>query len=267
MKFPRFSDIPLIYKIGCPPAFALLILGCVGAGMLWSQQRQTAVLDGVVAGEAVQNQLAADAQRITQANGALYVLMTHQAAGSSPADSQQALANVLSQVDIVRASLLTLCPDLAAAQRHTLVGVLKDLAVYRGGINVVGSMLGVDFNAASSFLQPFEGIYARMTSTLNQTSASVAATSAARARLSTNEADLTRKLMIALIAATMLAVAAIASVIVIAFRRAVTAICKATEALASSVKISTASSPCAPRRQKWKPCGKPPGSSRNALPA
>jgi diguanylate cyclase (GGDEF)-like protein len=236
MKFPRFSDIPLIYKIGCPPAFALLILGCVGAGMLWSQQRQTAVLDGVVAGEAVQNQLAADAQRITQANGALYVLMTHQAAGSSPADSQQALANVLSQVDIVRASLLTLCPDLAAAQRHTLVGVLKDLAVYRGGINVVGSMLGVDFNAASSFLQPFEGIYARMTSTLNQTSASVAATSAARARLSTNEADLTRKLMIALIAATMLAVAAIASVIVIAFRRAVTAICKATEALAAGQK-------------------------------
>lgn len=233
MKLPRFPDMPLAFKIGCPSAFALLILGGVGAAMLWSQHRQTIVLDGVIKAEFLQNQLAADSQGITAANGALYVLMTHQAAGASPADSQKALKTVLRKVDDVRENLVTLWPDLPNDQRISLVGVLQDLAIYRGGINVVGSMLDVDFNAASGFIQPFETIYARMIATLNKTSLNVAAASAERARDSRTEADFTARLMIALILGTLLVVAAVASAMVGAIRRAVSDICGATESLAA----------------------------------
>ncbi len=233
MKLPRFSDIPLVYKIACPSFFALLILACVGASMLWSQQRQAIVLGGVISADVLQNQLAADSKSITAANGQLYVLMTKQAAGAPPADGQKALQHVLLMVDAVRDNLRTLSPDLSGSQRDNLTGVLKDLGVYRGGIVVVGLMLDVDFNAASSFIQPFEGIYARMTATLDKTSQSVAASSAERASDSTREAAFTAKLMIFLIAATLLAVATVASAIIIAVRQAVKDICEATEYLAA----------------------------------
>lgn len=233
MKLPRFSDIPLIYKIGCPPAVALLILGCVGASMLYSQQRQTAVLDAVIQGSELQNQLAMDSKRITAADGQLYVLMAKQAAGGSVADSQKKLKHVLGMIDDVRENLLALSPRLSDTQRNNLEGVLKDLAVYRGGTVVVGSMLDVDFNAASSFIKPFEAIYARMTATLDSTSQSVAATLAKQANDSTHEAKYISKLMVALIAGTMLTVWAVAAAIIIAVRRTVAEICVATESLAA----------------------------------
>jgi diguanylate cyclase (GGDEF)-like protein len=181
----------------------------------------------------LQTQIAADSKSITAANGQLYVLMDKQAAGAPPADSEKALKHVLATVDAVRQNLLTLGPDLSPSQRNNLASVLKDLGVYRGGIVVVGLMLDVDFNAASGFIQPFEAIYQRMTATLDETSQSMTAASAMRAKDSKHQAKLTAELMIALIAATLLAVASVASAIVIAVRRAVKDICEATECLAA----------------------------------
>ena len=233
MKLPRFSDIPLVFKIGCPPAFALLMLASVGTSMLWAQHNQTIVLGGVIKGDSFQNQLATNSESITAANGELYVLMTKQAAGGSPADSQKALKKVLRKIDDVRTNLVALSPYLSNDQRNGLADVLKELTVYRGGIVVLGLMLEVDFNSASSFIQPFEAIYTRMTTTLNNTSQSLAATSAERAKDSANVVNVIGKVMVAIIAGTLLAVAAVASAIVVAVRNAIKDICEATESLAA----------------------------------
>ena len=77
----RFSDIPLVFKVGFPPVFALVMLSAVAAMAVWSGQSQADVLGHTIANESVQSRLAAESEQITAANGALYVLMTKQAAG------------------------------------------------------------------------------------------------------------------------------------------------------------------------------------------
>ena len=233
MKLRRFSDIPLVLKVGFAPAFALLMLAAVAVGTLWSQQQQTVVLAGVVGNDALQTQLAADAQDITAANGALYELMTKQAAGGSVVNSQAALTKVLSKIDAVSANLVTLRPGLSPAQQSSFDGVLNDLADYRGGIEVVGSMLGVDFNTAAAFIQPFERNYTRMTVTLNNASREVAQTSMRSARHSTSEAALAGKLMLLLVGSTLLAVTMVSWIIVLAVRHTVADISQATEGVAN----------------------------------
>jgi len=232
MKFPRFRDLPLALKIGFAPGFALLMLAALAAGALWSQQGSAVVLGSVVSDASLQSSLADDSKRITAANGALYELMTAQAAGGSATASQTAINAVLAQLDSVKSSLQTLSASVPAAQQAGFAGVLSDLANYRGGVNVVGSMLGIDFNSAASFMQPFKANYARMTATLDATSTAISAASAARAAASTARAQLMGELMIGFAAATLLIVAVVSWIIVAAIRGSVAEISVATESLA-----------------------------------
>jgi diguanylate cyclase (GGDEF)-like protein len=232
MSFRRFSDIPLVFKVGFPPAFALLMLTVIAATTLWSQQRQTLVLAGIIGNESVQNQLAADAQSITKANGELYVLMTKQAAGGAYADSQKSVQKLLGEIDAVNTNLLVLAPYLSSSQRVGFNGVLVDLVNYRGAIELVGSMLGVDFNAAASFIQPFEANYIRMTTTLNKASVDFASASMQHAKDSTDEDARLRKIMIVFFQFTLLTVTTVAWVVVLAVKRTVNDISRATECLA-----------------------------------
>src|ERR1700733_517431 len=108
MKMPRFSDIPLVLKIGVAPGFALVMLVLLSAGVLRTQYREVMVLDGVVRYDNVRSRLEVDSKRITAANGALYEILAKQANGGSPEESQKALASVLHDVDAVQADLATL---------------------------------------------------------------------------------------------------------------------------------------------------------------
>jgi len=232
MKFPRFRDIPLLFKVGFPPAFALAMLATVVASNLWSQQHQAGVLSGIIHNDTLQSRISEDAARITAANGAVYILMTKQAAGGSAASSQNALNDVFAQIDAINADLKSLAVTLPPTQRASFEGVIKNLANYRGGIQVVGSMLGIDFGTAAAFLQPFQATYKQMTATLDAASQQVTAASAAQADNSTRAAKFTSNVMIAFAAATMVLVAAVAGVIILAVQRTVTDISQATETLA-----------------------------------
>ncbi len=229
----RFADIPLVFKVGFPSAFALLMLAAVALMAVWSGESQTHVLHGVIAASRVESRLAADSQGITAANGALYELMTEQAAGGSAAGSAAALNNVLKQIDTVQADLAALKPLLPPGQRAPFDAVLKDLADYRGGVKVVGSMLGIDFNSAASFIAPFQANYARMTSGLGGISKEMAARSGARAAASTRAARIIGQILAAFVLGTLVVVALVAGFITLAVRRTVTAISGATEQLAS----------------------------------
>jgi len=232
MKFPRFRDLPLALKIGFAPGFALLTLAVVAACALLSQHTGAMVLGSVVSDARLQSSLADDSKRITAANGKLYELMTAQAAGGSANASQDAINAVLTQLDTVKSSLQALDGSVPAAQRAGFTGVLSDLANYRGGVNVVGSMLGIDFNSAASFIQPFQANYARMTATLDATSTAIAAAAAARAAASTAHAHVMGELMIGFAAATLLIVATVSWIIDYAIRGSVAQISAATESLA-----------------------------------
>ncbi len=232
MKFPKFADVPLIFKVGLPPAFALAMLAALVASNLWSQRQDGNVLSGIIQNDALQNRISGDAAHITAANGALYILMTKQAAGASAASSQQAVSDVLAQIDAVKADLQQLSGTLPPAQRADFESLVKKLGNYRGGVQVVGSMLGIDFNSAASFLQPFEVTYRQMTATLNAASGQVTAASVARADASKRAARSTAAWIIAFAAATLVLVAAVAGIIILAVQRTVRDISQATERLA-----------------------------------
>jgi len=232
MKIQRFSDTPLLLKVGFPPAFALLMLSAVAAVTLCSQERETRVLAGIVGNGSLQSKIAMDAQRLTVANGTLYQVLTTQAAGGSAADAQAQLLEVLHQTEAVKENLQALQPSLSPRQRLSFAAVFKDLADYQGAIEVVRSMLGVDFNTAAAFIRPFEANYARMTATLNDASGQFAIASMNNARASALVARLIALLTISFVGATLLVVAAVAWVIVLSVKRTVTDISEATEMLA-----------------------------------
>jgi methyl-accepting chemotaxis protein len=229
----RFSDIPLVFKVGFPPAFALVMLSAVAAMAVWSGHGQAKVLSTVISNDTVQSGLAADSEQIAAANGALYTLMTKQAAGGTAAASQTALNGVLQQIDTVRSDLVKLRPELPADQLASFDHVMKDLSDYRGGVNVVGSMLGIDFPTAADFIAPFQVIYAQMTSTLGGISQNMLLDSNRNAQQSTRRAQLIGNVLLVFAAGTLLIVALVAGGIILAVRHTVTEISGATEKLAS----------------------------------
>jgi diguanylate cyclase (GGDEF)-like protein len=233
MKRRWFADIPLIYKIGAAPIFAVVVLFAVVAGASWVQERQTRVIHGILYNDALQTALAADSQRITADNGALYLIMAIQAAGGSRSDSQKAITKLLTQLNAIKTNLTTLRPYLPAEQRGSFDGILKELAKFQSAIQEEGSLLGVDFNAAANFIQPFEADYWQMTAALDATSRQLAATATERADKSAEQTALIRKLMYAFAAGTLLLVTIVEWFIVLALRRTVTEICEATEGLAA----------------------------------
>jgi hypothetical protein len=80
MKFRRFSDIPLFYKIAAAPFFTLVILFAVVTGAALMQERQTLVMRDIIHNSTLQSALAADSEKITADNGALFLIMDRQRA-------------------------------------------------------------------------------------------------------------------------------------------------------------------------------------------
>jgi methyl-accepting chemotaxis protein len=136
-------------------------------------------------------------------------------------------------VDAIQADLAALKADLPASEQERLAELTKDLTDYRGGIEVVGSMMGIDFATAVAFVQPFEEHYGRMTRNLDEASASVQAAADQRARDSAEHASLMGKITTAGSLATLLAVIALSVVVILGVRRGIRSIADATEILAS----------------------------------
>ncbi len=233
MKFWRFSDIPLIYKIAAAPLFTLIVLFIAVASAALAMERQVLTIRDILHDDAMRVALATDAQDITAENGALFLVMDKQAAGGSLADSQKAITKLLARLDAIKADLVRLRPGLPAEQRGRLDGIMAELDNFRGAIEVVGSMLGVDFRTASAFIQPYEANYRRMTTALNDASEQLAANAAAQADASAREARLTRNLQFGVGAATLFLATAVEWLIVNSLRRTLKEICAATESLAA----------------------------------
>ncbi|WP_421933667.1 HAMP domain-containing methyl-accepting chemotaxis protein [Phenylobacterium sp.] len=233
MKTFRLADLSLVVKMAFAPAFAVLMLALVAGGALWSQQQQTKAIDRIVSEDmAVSLDLARISKRITSVHGELYLLMTHTAA-TPGTDATAQLQKLMADVDAIKAELVQVKGKMPADERKAFDSLIKDLTDYRGGIEVVGSMLGIDFATAAAFVEPFEVQYNRMTQTLDAATAKVQAAAKAHAKASAAQATLSGQVAMGGALITLLAVAGISIGTILGVKRAIQGIAGATEKLAA----------------------------------
>jgi methyl-accepting chemotaxis protein len=229
----QVANLPLVVKMAVAPAFAVIMLTLVAGGAFWTQSQQTKMLQHVVDTDmTTSSRLLLASKRIASAHGALYQVMTKQAAGGAATDSETKLKALMAEVDGIKTDLTAIKADLPPNQQAKFGGVLKDLANYRGGIEVVGSMLGIDFPSAAAFVEPFEAQYVSMTSALDKASRDVITDSSAKAKASAATAKLYGEALMGLVLFTIIAVAGVAFAAVMGIRKAVAGISDATERLA-----------------------------------
>ncbi|HKT54272.1 MAG TPA: methyl-accepting chemotaxis protein, partial [Caulobacteraceae bacterium] len=233
MKSLRFADLSIMVKMALAPAFAVIVLAAVSAGGFYSQQLQGHALDRVVQHDmSVSLKLAAISKRITAAHLQIYQLLTEKAQNAASSGSPEKVQALLGEVDSIKTDLAKLKANIPASQQANFAKVTKDLTDYRGGIEVVGSMLGVDFNTAASFVAPFEQQYSRMTSNLDGAVKAVQADSAAAAAKNADDAKAVGQVVLGGSLLTLLAVVGMSMVSILGVKRGISDIAGATEKLA-----------------------------------
>ena len=167
MKFARFTDMPILVKMGVAPACAALMVAVAATAMLSIEARQSSELKRVVQTDLpVSLRLKTVAERITAAHGRLYMLMTHQAAEIDTAKVSDQMAELLMEIDKITAEVKSIEDAADPEQRPALAALRKDLGETRSALDAVGAMIGVDFKTAAGFVAPFEENYQHMASRL-----------------------------------------------------------------------------------------------------
>ena len=118
-------------------------------------------------------------------------------------------------------------------------------------MDVVGGMIGADFQTAIGFVAPFEDSYNQMTGILNKavTAAQAQTDQRATATMSAAQAAIVVTLLVG--AATLVIVGAIAAISVFTTRRSISQIAGATEALAAGKGASVDLAKLAAARTSW----------------
>jgi methyl-accepting chemotaxis protein len=233
MKSFRFADLSLVVKMALAPGFAVVMLAVIAGGAFWSQHQQTQAMNRIVDQDMSNSlELGRISKRITAVNGQLYQVLTHRAA-TPTADVTAALQGLLTEVDSIKADLTKVKASMPVVERKRYDAVIKDLADYRGGIEVLGSMLSLDFATAASFVEPFEVQYNRMTGTLDAATTEALADAKAHAKASIGQATLSGEVSTGVVLLTMLAVAGLSVTVITGIKRAISGIAHATETLAS----------------------------------
>ena len=158
MKGLRLSDVPMIVKIGFAPAIALLMFAVVVAGSIMSQSSESQELKQVVRVDMPASlRMQEISRRIAAAHGQLYVL-THQA-GSIDKDKIDAqMKTLLDEFDAITKEVKAVRAQEPAAQQPVFDKLIKSLGDTRSAVDVVGGMIGVDFQTRRiGFVAPVRG--------------------------------------------------------------------------------------------------------------
>jgi methyl-accepting chemotaxis protein len=209
----------------------LVVLGVIAGVSAVNLHSQAAAVRAVATHDMPDSlRLASIGQRISDVHGDIYLMLTHQASGDAQASAS--VKPILAKIDDITKDV-ALAKAAAPPELQTpLANLQKDLKDYRGGVEVVESMMGIDFKTASDFVAPFEAYYTRMTQTL--TSAVQAGVHAAdrKAEAASAAADAATGLAIAMSAVAFLGVGFAATLNVYRVRRDVDRIASATRLLA-----------------------------------
>ncbi len=224
----------MIVKIGFAPAIALLMFAVVVAGSIISQSSESKELKHVVQVDMpASTRMQEISRRIAAAHGQLYVLLTHQAAAIDKDKIDGQMKDLLAEFDSITAEVKAVRAKEPASQQPVFDKLIKSLGDTRSAVDVVGGMIGADFQTASGFVAPFEDSYNQMTTTLNMAVTAAQAQTDQRATATMGAAQAAIIVTLLVGAATLVIVGAIAAASVFTTRRSIREIARATEALAA----------------------------------
>lgn len=235
-RLRRLSDWPLIVKFGVVPALSLvllLVMAVVEVSALYSVRDNTQHIATVGVRDAAR--LADISARFERADADLSRLLNMEAARPGQAD-------IASQSEMIRATLAGVRSDLEDF-RGTEIGrsnsaridaALNDIDKYSGAVDVVTSMLGVNFASAVEMLEPFHQYARKVTENIREIARGGIAEANKRARIVNSQVETTTTIFsaLALIAVPLIAVATM--LVGFATVRSISAIADATADLASA---------------------------------
>jgi methyl-accepting chemotaxis protein len=234
MKGLRLSDVPMLIKIGFAPVIALLMFAVVVAGSIMSQSSESRELKHVVQVDMPASaRMQEISRRIAAAHGELYVLLTHQAASIDKDKIDGQMKALLSEFDSITAEVKAVRATEPVSQQPIFDKLIKSLGDTRSAVDVVGGMIGADFQTASGFVAPFEDSYNQMTATLNKAVDAAQAQTDKRAGATMSAAQAAIVVTLLVGAATLVIVGVIAVASVFTTRRSISQIARATESLAA----------------------------------
>jgi methyl-accepting chemotaxis protein len=229
----RLADMPLLVKIAFAPTVALVALAGVAWVSINAQKDAAQDLRNVVDVELVKSlEMKNVAQRIQDAHGQVYMLLTHQAGKIDTGKIDAQTKDLIANFNSIEASLKALEPKMNASQKPLLVKLEKQVDETKSAVDLVGSMMSADFSAAVSFIDPFEKSYQSMLATLDQVVKSTQEQTNAQARASAAHSATTQESIQTIALITLLLVGLIATLSIIMLRRDVKKIADATETLA-----------------------------------
>jgi diguanylate cyclase (GGDEF)-like protein len=190
----RVSDWPFALKMGICPALAMLALIGLAVHGIHETGEQARLMRAVVDQDLTwASGLAASADHLQQINGQLYRLSTLQAAHASDVAVDHEVHGLTQKTDALAEELGTYAKmSVSAEDRAELMRLVSDIRLYRDAIDVVGSMLAIDFLSAVELIKPFDGNASRVLTSLDAMTRRAATEAELRARTSANLADRTR---------------------------------------------------------------------------
>lgn len=163
----RLADLPLIVKIGFAPVLALFMLVITAGVAVYAQMQSVADLQQAVhVGMADSIQIQRISERITDAHGRLYMLLTHQAGKIEPEKIEQQAKVLVTDLSEIQKDIKVIEDRAPADQQPQFAKLRKQVEETRSAADLVGGMMTADFSAAASFIAPFEASYKQMVATL-----------------------------------------------------------------------------------------------------
>jgi len=152
----RFQDWPLVWKFAAAPA-SMLALFLVSAALsmaalVYAQHG----IDRVVGRDMIDIATLSDVSaRFQHANGEMYRLLADKAAATPGTDVTKRAAAIEAELKVARADLARFAPSARPDQQQKIQQTLVLIDKYADAINVVSSMLDIDFASSTAMLAPF----------------------------------------------------------------------------------------------------------------
>jgi diguanylate cyclase (GGDEF)-like protein len=154
----RLSDWPFALKMGGLPALSLVVLLVIVGFAVAALNQQERLIDTVVHQDMdIATRLSDSATRLQHVDAGVYRILALQAAHAANRPVDVDIAELLAALDSVLADLRVWHDRLPESETRQRVEVVAaNLGTYRGAIEVVGSMLELDFASAVAFVRPFD---------------------------------------------------------------------------------------------------------------
>lgn len=231
----KLSSIAFTLKFAIAPGVAVALMGVLayfGSGALNQQVEQAQIivernLEGSI-------RLSDIAARVQAANGELFRIMTHQAAGDGT-DIAGGITGLQGRLDGIIGDLASYREGYAQAEHAAqLEAIEAELQKYKEATAFVAAMLEIDFASVVSFMQPFEENFAKFSEQIGTIVAATASDSQAIATASQAEAETASAIFFGLTVAAALVVALLAWLVGHSTSRSIRRIADATLRLAAN---------------------------------